>query len=110
MHFTEKGELQPASRSSRERFLRDWHWVPTEDLCIDVWAPDENPTPYPWPKEIKPGRELPDHYAEEAVRYIKVITLAYPFQMRQYLGEPMWMRFCEMWAATADVERAMRAI
>lgn len=87
--------------------MRDWSWDPREDLCVDVWAPE--PTPYTWPKEIS-QRALSDTYAELAVMYIRACTAQYPFQIRQYLGEPMWMRFCDMWSATGDFARAMRAI
>lgn len=107
MHFTAKGELRFASRSSRETFLRDWRWDPTEDLCVDTWAPEA--MPYQWPKEI-PARPLSDTYAELAVMYIRECTKQYPFQMRHYLGEPMWMRFCQSWSNTGDFKKAMRAI
>jgi len=81
--------------------------VPTEDLCTDVYTPSA--TPYTWPKEV-PKRELHEVYAEMAVNYIRAITARYPFQMRHYLGEPMWLRFCDEWSVSGDFGKAMRAI
>lgn len=107
MLFTEKGELRSESRSSREQFLRDWNWSTAEDLCHDLWRPDEHP--YTWPKEV-PARAISDTYIELATMYIRACTVKYPFQMRQYLGEPMWMRFCESWSSTGSFAKAMRAI
>lgn len=109
MVFTEKGELQHASRSSREKFLKDWGWTPFEDFCTEVYVPSDNP--YVWPKDLKPqAGELPEYYAEQAIAYIRTITRQYPFQMRQFLGEPLWLRFCHRWAATGDYRKSMRAI
>ena len=86
------------------------NWLPTEDLCIDIYTPGSEGQ-YEWPKELKPKRgELPEYYAEQARRYIAVVTETYPFQMRWFLGEPMWMRFCDMWADKGDFTRSMRAI
>lgn len=108
MLFTEKGDLLSASRSYRELFLRDWRWSKEQDLCTDVYAPSSD---YEWPKEAKCRKgDLPEHYQEEAKKYIRTITSRYPFQMRHYLGEPMWARFCDMWANTGDLVKAMRAI
>ena len=108
MLFTERGELQSASRSFRETFLRDWKWSIVDDTCVDVYAPG---TPYEWPKDLKCRKgALPEYYAEQAVRYIRTIAVRYPFQMRHFLGEPMWLRFCDVWADTGDIQKAMRAI
>lgn len=110
MVFTEKGELQSASRSSREQFLRDWQWQPAEDLCIDVYTPGSSGK-YEWPKDIKPKKgELPKSLADDARAYISVICRVYPFQMRHFLGESMWMRYCDVWADTGDHVKAMRSI
>lgn len=109
MVFTEKGELLSASRSSRQSFLQDWRWTPDEDLCHDVYSPDAPMEVYSWPREV-PARAISDTYVELAVEYIRACTVQYPFQMRAFLGEPMWMRFCEAWSATGDFLKAMRAI
>lgn len=107
MRFTDRGELQSASPSFRDQFLKDWHWLPTEDTCIDIYVQESD---FTWPKELKSKHELPDYWAEEAKTYIRTITQVYPFQMRHYLGEPMWSRFCDVFAATGDLQKAMRAI
>lgn len=108
MLFTEKGELQSASRSFRESFLRDWRWAKDEDLCVDVYAPSSD---FSWPKDAKCLRgDLPEAWSDEAKKYIRTCTRRFPFQMRYYFGEPMWLRFCDVWAATGDFARAMRAI
>lgn len=109
MVFTERGELQSASRSFRESFLRDWKWSLVEDTCVDIYTPDV--AKYEWPKDLKCAQgDLPEYYHEQAVRYIRTATRRYPFQMRYYFGEPMWARFCDVWASTGDLKKAMRAI
>lgn len=108
MRFTEKGELQSASPSSRDQFLKDWNWQTTEDTCVDIYAPQSE---FKWPKDLKCKKgDLPEHWGEEAKKYIRTCTRDYPFQMRFFLGEPMWLRFCDVWAHTGDIRKAMRAI
>lgn len=85
------------SRQDRNELLKKWHWSPEEDLCHDVWAPSD--TPRPWPSEVpKPKVELPDWCAQRAHLYIAAITKVYPTQMRAYLGDPMYARFCACWS------------
>lgn len=77
-------------------------------MCTDVYVPGLD---FAWPKEYKPLHgEVPKEVAEEAKRYIRQATTVYPFQMRHYFGDTMWMRFCETWTLTGDARRAMRAI
>lgn len=99
-----------------EKIIREW------SSGEDVWQGDttwtgEQPNEtfaYPSPLlEKRPGtsfRPLPEHYADEAKRYIAVISRRYPLQLRVLFGLPMWLRFCHTWNETGDRKKAMRAI
>ncbi len=78
-------------------------------MCIDIYTPGTSD--YTWPKDLRAKfGELTEHNSDEAKRYIRTVTEIYPFQMRFYLGEPMWARFCDAWAESGDITRAMRAV
>lgn len=94
------------------------NWSSSQDLWQgdEAWVGENVDDAYVYPPAImekKPGRnfrELPDHHAEQARRYIAVITRRYPLQVRVLLGLPMWLRFCETWNSTGDRRKAMRVI
>lgn len=96
------------------------NWSPE----LDTWQGDVgwlHPEPedvyhYPPPAGVVNGldrkkwRELPEELAEEARRYIGVITTRYPLQLRALIGLPLWLRFCDVWSDTGQFDKAMRAI
>ena len=99
-----------------ERIIHNW------SSGQDLWQGDDAWTGEKWDDALvyppsslvkRPGynyRDLPEHYAEEARRYIAVICERYPLQMRVLLGLPMWLRFCEAWNETGDRRKSMRVI
>jgi hypothetical protein len=88
----------------------------------DVWQGDESWMGEKWDDALvyppaaltkKPGRnyrELPEHFADEARRYIQHLCSRYPLQLQIMLALPMWLRFCEAWNELGDRKIAMRVI
>lgn len=96
------------TETDRQALLARCHWSPTEDLCLDVYQPTSR---YELPKGLKLKHgPMPAYWVDQLHLYIAACTRDFPFQLRHYLGLPMWERAMDVWADTGDLKKSFRAV
>lgn len=105
--------MKASSRSdsivSKKKILKNWNDERDTfagDASSMGWTDLSKGGSFPYPHR----RPLNVEDAEQAIRYIKVITEKYPVQIRYAMAIPLWNRFAQEWCETGDLKKALRGI